>query len=190
MSPSSIFAIITAVIIILGRIINRSTEKQLNSDDTTREFDAEHDFSGEEAIPARKIEPNNIPNFEKMLDDDQEALAKAIRKQIIESRKRVEAARQNRPYIPTQAESTSIHNAPRFEYTSSRGEVTIPQARKPKPQPKKTAPKQSATVTKNTTSQLQDINTAASNEMSDIAEEFDLAKAVIYAEILKPKFDQ
>lgn len=182
MSSSSIFAIIIAVIIILGRIINRHAEKQSNSDDASREFDTEHDFSSEDTTSAREV---------RMQDDDQETLAKVIREQIIEARKRVEATRQNHPHTPTTTtEGSATFNTPRFETTSSRREIIIPQSQKFKPQPKKTTSKQSVSTTKDTKQQLQNSNTAATSQTSDIAEEFDLVKAVIYAEILNPKFDQ
>jgi hypothetical protein len=181
MSSSSIFAIITAVIIILGRIINRHAEKQPNSDDASREFDTEHDFSSEDTTSAREV---------RMQDDDQETLAKVIREQIIEARKRVEATRQNHPHMPATTESSATFNTPRFETTSSRREIIIPQPQKSKPQPKKTTSKQSVATTKDTKQQLQNSNTATTSQTSDIAEEFDLVKAVIYAEILNPKFDQ
>lgn len=181
MSSSSIFAIITAVIIILGRIINRHAEKQPNSDDASREFDTEHDFSSEDTTSAREV---------RMQDDDQETLAKVIREQIIEARKRVEATRQNHPHMPATTESSATFNTPRFETTSSRREIFIPQPQKSKPQPKKTTSKQSVATTKDTKQQLQNSNTVTTSQTSDIAEEFDLAKAVIYAEILNPKFDQ
>ncbi|MBQ5719228.1 MAG: hypothetical protein IIV65_01605 [Alistipes sp.] len=181
MSSSSIFAIITAAIIILGRIINRHAEKQPNSDDASREFDTEHDFSSEDTTSAREV---------RMQDDDQETLAKVIREQIIEARKRVEATRQNHPHMPATTEGSATFNTPRFETTSSRREIIIPQSQKFKPQPKKTASKQSVSTTKDTKQQLQNSNTATTSQTSDIAEEFDLVKAVIYAEILNPKFDQ
>ena len=181
MSSSSIFAIITAVIIILGRIINRHAEKQPNSDDASREFDTEHDFSSEDTTSAREV---------RMQDDDQETLAKVIREQIIEARKRVEATRQNHPHMPATTEGSATFNTPRFETTSSRREIIIPQSQKSKPQPKKTTSKQSVPTTKDTKQQLQNSNTATTSQASDIAEEFDLVKAVIYAEILNPKFDQ
>lgn len=181
MSSSSIFAIITAVIIILGRIINHHAEKQPNSDDASREFDTEHDFSSEDTTSAREV---------RMQDDDQETLAKVIREQIIEARKRVEATRQNHPHMPATTEGSATFNTPRFETTSSRREIIIPQSQKSKPQPKKTTSKQSMATTKGTKQQLQNSNTATTSQTSDIAEEFDLAKAVIYAEILNSKFDQ
>jgi hypothetical protein len=181
MSSSSIFAIITAVIIILGRIINRHAEKQPNSDDASREFDTEHDFSSEDTTYAREV---------RMQDDDQETLAKVIREQIIEARKRVEATRQNHPHMPATTEGSTTFNTPRFETTSSRREIIIPQSQKSKPQHKKTTSKQSVATTKDTKQQLQSSNTAITSQTSDIAEEFDLVKAVIYAEILNPKFDQ
>mgnify|MGYP003313811874 CR=1 FL=1 len=181
MSSSSIFAIITAVIIILGRIINRHAEKQPNSDDASREFDTEHDFSSEDTTSAREV---------RMQDDDQETLAKVIREQITEARKRVEATRQNPPHMPAKTEGSATFNTPRFETTSSRREIIIPQSQKSKPQPKKTTSKQSVATTKDTKQQLQNSNTATTSQTSDIAEEFDLVKAVIYAEILNPKFDQ
>ena len=92
MSSSSIFAIIAAVIIVVGRIINRvATAKGNDTDDTTRSFDAAHEFDGEEAIPARQIE---VPKSE-------EALAGTILAQILEERRKEQAPQQGIPQVYT-----------------------------------------------------------------------------------------
>ena len=84
-------------------------------------------------------------------------------------------------------EGGMAQNRPQFESKPTRGEGTTPQVRKPKPQPKKAKPAYQPTTAK---PQNQNASIASANESSEICEEFDLAKAVIYAEILKPKFDQ
>ena len=184
MSSSSIFAIITAVIIIIGRLINRSADKMQNNDSTTESFDAEHDFSGEEAIPARETK-HKPHSFDHIIDDEPDPLAKAIREHIITTREMAIEAQQNRH--ARNIEGGIAQNRPQFESKPMRGEGTTPQVRKPKPQPKKAKPAYQPTTAK---PQNQNASIASANESSEICEEFDLAKAVIYAEILNPKFDQ
>ncbi|MBQ5372405.1 MAG: hypothetical protein IIU53_06480, partial [Rikenellaceae bacterium] len=55
MDPSVIFLIVAGAILFIGRTINRIAERNGNDvDDTTQSFDAQHQFDGEEAIPARQ----------------------------------------------------------------------------------------------------------------------------------------
>lgn len=160
MSSSSIFAIIAAVIIVVGRIINRvATAKGNDTDDTTRSFDAAHEFDGEEAIPARKIE---IPKSE-------EALAGTILAQILEERRKEQVPQQGIPQVYTKRIQPQKFVS---SYTS-----TPP---KPKRAPK---PKTQAAPAKS-------IPVEPQSQNPSIAEEFDLKKAVIFFEILKPKFDE
>lgn len=162
MSSSSIFAIIAAVIIVVGRIINRvATAKGNDTDDTTRSFDAAHEFDGEEAIPARKIE---IPKSE-------EALAGTILAQILEERRKEQIPQQGIPQVYTKRIQPQKFVS---SYTST----------PPKP---KRAPKP-----KTNTPQIKAKNIIVEPQMEgpSIAEEFDLKKAVIFSEILKPKFDE
>lgn len=162
MSSSSIFAIIAAVIIVVGRIINRvATAKGNDTDDTTRSFDAAHEFDGEEAIPARKIE---IPKSE-------EALAGTILAQILEERRKEQVPQQGIPQVYTKRIQPQKFVS---SYTST----------PPKP---KRAPKP-----KTNTPQIKAKNIIVEPQMEgpSIAEEFDLKKAVIFSEILKPKFDE
>lgn len=162
MSSSSLFAIIAAVIIVVGRIINRvATDKGNDTDDTTRSFDAAHEFDGEEAIPARKIE---IPKSE-------EALAGTILAQILEERKKAHIPQQGIPQVYTKRIQPQKFVS---SYTST----------PPKP---KRAPKP-----KTNTPQIKAKNIIVEPQMEgpSIAEEFDLKKAVIFSEILKPKFDE
>ncbi|MBQ9146595.1 MAG: hypothetical protein IJX68_02630 [Rikenellaceae bacterium] len=162
MSSSSIFAVIAAVIIVVGRIINRvATAKGNDTDDTTRSFDAAHEFDGEEAIPARKIE---IPKSE-------EALAGTILAQILEERRKEQVPQQGIPQVYTKRIQPQKFVS---SYTST----------PPKP---KRAPKP-----KTNTPQIKAKNIIVEPQMEgpSIAEEFDLKKAVIFSEILKPKFDE
>ena len=162
MSSSSIFAVIAAVIIVVGRIINRvATAKGNDTDDTTHSFDAAHEFDGEEAIPARKIE---IPKSE-------EALAGTILAQILEERRKEQVPQQGIPQVYTKRIQPQKFVS---SYTST----------PPKP---KRAPKP-----KTNTPQIKAKNIIVEPQMEgpSIAEEFDLKKAVIFSEILKPKFDE
>lgn len=162
MSSSSIFAIIAAVIIVVGRIINRvATAKGNDTDDTTRSFDAAHEFDGEEAIPARQIE---VPKSE-------EALTGTILAQILEERRKEQVPQQGIPQVYTKRIQPQKFVS---SYTST----------PPKP---KRAPKP-----KTNTPQIKAKNIIVEPQMEDpsIAEEFDLKKAVIFSEILKPKFDE
>ena len=162
MSSSSIFAIIAAVIIVVGRIINRvATAKGNDTDDTTRSFDAAHEFDGEEAIPARKIE---VPKSE-------EALTGTILAQILEERRKEQVPQQGIPQVYTKRIQPQKFVS---SYTST----------PPKP---KRAPKP-----KTNTPQIKAKNIIVEPQMEgpSIAEEFDLKKAVIFSEILKPKFDE
>lgn len=162
MSSSSIFAIIAAVIIVVGRIINRvATAKGNDTDDTTRSFDAAHEFDGEEAIPARQIE---VPKSE-------EALTGTILAQILEERRKEQVPQQGIPQVYTKRIQPQKFVS---SYTST----------PPKP---KRAPKP-----KTNTPQIKAKNIIVEPQMEgpSIAEEFDLKKAVIFSEILKPKFDE
>lgn len=162
MSSSSIFAIIAAVIIVVGRIINRvATAKGNDTDDTTRSFDAAHEFDGEEAIPARQIE---VPKSE-------EALTGTILAQILEERRKEHVPQQGIPQVYTKRIQPQKFVS---SYTST----------PPKP---KRAPKP-----KTSTPQIKAKNIIVEPQMEgpSIAEEFDLKKAVIFSEILKPKFDE
>lgn len=162
MSSSSIFAIIAAVIIVVGRIINRvATAKGNDTDDTTRSFDAAHEFDGEEAIPARQIE---VPKSE-------EALTGTILAHILEERRKEQVPQQGIPQVYTKRIQPQKFVS---SYTST----------PPKP---KRAPKP-----KTNTPQIKAKNIIVEPQMEgpSIAEEFDLKKAVIFSEILKPKFDE
>lgn len=162
MSSSSIFAIIAAVIIVVGRIINRvATAKGNDTDDTTRSFDAAHEFDGEEAIPARRIE---IPK-------EEDTLAGTILAQILEERRKEQVPQQGIPQVYTKRIQPQKFVS---SYTST----------PPKP---KRAPKP-----KTNTPQIKAKNIIVEPQMEgpSIAEEFDLKKAVIFSEILKPKFDE
>lgn len=160
MDPSVIFAIIAGVIIVLGRAINRRAEAA-NDDtpDTTQSFDAEHEFDGEEAIPARQTR-------------DFDDLADTILAQIMRERKRVEMTQ------TTTTTPQSVH-APLFRSNAT----SIPVTPKPK---NRTQPKAANKPVATTPSQT----TTPSNETKLLDDEFDLRKAIIYAEILNVKFDE
>lgn len=163
MSSSSIFAIIAAVIIVVGRIINRvASAKGNDTDDTTRSFDAAHEFDGEEAIPARKIE---IPKSE-------EALAGTILAQILEERRKEQVPQQGIPQVYTK------RIQPQKFVSSSTFSTTAKPKRAPKPK------------TQAAPAKAKSIPVEPQSQNPSIAEEFDLKKAVIFSEILKPKFDE
>lgn len=162
MSSSSIFAIIAAVIIVIGRIMNRvAAAKGDDTDDTTRSFDAAHEFDGEDAIPARRIE---IPK-------EEEALAGTILAQILEERKKAQIPQQGIPQVHTKRIQPQ-----KFVSSSTYAPAKPKRAPKPKTQ---TAP-----------AKTKSIPAEPQAQGPSIAEEFDLKKAVIYSEILKPKFDE
>ena len=149
MSSSSIFAIIAAVIIVVGRIINRvATAKGNDTDDTTRSFDAAHEFDGEEAI------------------------AGTILAQILEERRKEQVPQQGIPQVYTK------RIQPQKFVSSSTFSTPAKPKRAPKP--------------KTNTPQIKAKNIIVEPQMEgpSIAEEFDLKKAVIFSEILKPKFDE
>lgn len=163
MSSSSIFAIIAAVIIVVGRIINRvASAKGNDTDDTTRSFDAAHEFDGEEAIPARQIEVHK----------SEEALTGTILAQILEERRKEQVPQQGIPQVYTK------RIQPQKFVSSSTFSTTAKPKRAPKP--------------KTNTPQIKAKNIIVEPQMEgpSIAEEFDLKKAVIFSEILKPKFDE
>lgn len=162
MDPSVIFAIAAGAIIIIGRIINRIAERSGNEiDDTTQSFDAQHQFDGEEAIPAR-------PN------DDEDTLAGTILAQIIAEReRRLEQSRQ----LTMQ---TKQIQTPQFVTQTSTAHKPTKAAKKAKPKANpQTKRAENATPIRSSEANI--------NEMIN---DFDLRKAVIYSEILKPKFDE
>lgn len=160
MDPSVIFAIAAGAIIIIGRIINRIAERSGNEiDDTTQSFDAQHQFDGEEAIPAR-------PN------DDEDTLAGTILAQIIAERER--RLEQSRQFTM----QTKQIQAPQFATQTSTAHKPTKAAKKAKAKPQ--------TKRAENTTPIRSIE-ANTNEMIN---DFDLRKAVIYSEILKPKFDE
>ena len=162
MDPSVIFAIAAGAIIIIGRIINRIAERSRNEiDDTTQSFDAQHQFDGEEAIPARPI-------------DDEDTLAGTILAQIIAEReRRLEQSRQ----LTMQ---TKQIQTPQFATQTSTAHKPTKATKKAKPKAKP----QTKRAENTTPIRSSEANT---NEMIN---DFDLRKAVIYSEILKPKFDE
>lgn len=164
MDPSVIFLIAAGAILFIGRTINRIAERSGNADDdTTQSYDAQHQFDGEEAIPARQKK------------GEEEALAGTILAQILAEKHHKEI----RERMLQTADSTQNH-APRFVSNTS----TAPKAKKsnkakarPNTQPK--TPRKEIKFEDNNNTQT-----------SEILEDFDLKKAVIFSEILKPKFDE
>lgn len=160
MDPSVIFAIVAGAIIIIGRIINRTAERNGNDiEDTTQSFDAHHQFDGEEAIPARP-------------SDSEDTLAGTILAQIIAERKMQEQSRQFTAPVKQIA-------TPRFASHTS----TAPKTKTGK-KPKTKAKPQPTQIEKTAPTTISELNT------DDLLDNFDLRKAVIYSEILKPKFDE
>ncbi len=163
MDPSVILLIAAGAIILIGRTINRIAERSGNDiDDTTQSYDAQHQFDGEEAIPARQN------------TSEEDTLAGTILAQILSERHQKEIReRMLQTMNPTQ------HHAPRFTSNASATPKTQ-KNNKAKAQPKM-QPKTPRKETK-----FEDNNTRTSN----ILEDFDVKKAFIYSEILNTKFDE
>ena len=160
MDPSIIFLIAAGAIILIGRTINRIAERGGQEiEDTTPSFDAQHEFDGEGAIPARQN------------TSEEETLAGTILAQILAEKRHKEMREQTlRTMTPTQI------RAPKFTSNASATPKTK-KNNKAKAQP--TGSQKEAAIEK-----------GSSTQPSEIVEEFDLRKAVIYSEILKPKFDE
>ena len=163
MDPSVIFLIVAGAILFIGRAINRIAERSGNDvDDTTQSFDAQHQFDGEEAIPARQD------------TSEEDTLAGTILAQILAEKHHKEIReRMLQTMNPTQT------HAPRFVSNASVAPTTQ-KNNKAKAQPKM-QPKIPLKETK-----FEDNNTRTSN----ILEDFDVKKAFIYSEILNTKFDE
>lgn len=163
MDPSVIFLIVAGAILFIGRTINRIAERSGNDiDDTTQSFDAQHQFDGEEAIPARQN------------TSEEDTLAGTILAQILAEKHHKEIReRMLQTMNPTQT------HAPRFVSNASVAPTTQ-KNNKAKAQPKM----QSKMPRKET--KFEDNDTRTSN----ILEDFDVKKAFIYSEILNTKFDE
>ena len=163
MDPSVIFLIVAGAILFIGRTINRIAERSGNDiDDTTQSFDAQHQFDGEEAIPARQN------------TSEEDTLAGTILAQILAEKHHKEIReRMLQTMNPTQT------HAPRFVSNASVAPTTQ-KNNKAKAQPKM-QPKTPRKETK-----FEDNDTRTSN----ILEDFDVKKAFIYSEILNTKFDE
>lgn len=163
MDPSVIFLIVAGAILFIGRTINRIAERSGNDvDDTTQSFDAQHQFDGEEAIPARQN------------TSEEDTLAGTILAQILAEKHHKEIReRMLQTMNPTQT------HAPRFVSNVSVAPKTQ-KDNKAKAQPKM-QPKTPLKETK-----FEDNDTRTSN----ILEDFDVKKAFIYSEILNTKFDE
>ena len=163
MDPSVIFLIVAGAILFIGRTINRIAERSGNDvDDTTQSFDAQHQFDGEEAIPARQN------------TSEEDTIAGTILAQILAEKHRKEIReRMLQTMNPTQT------HAPRFVSNASVAPTTQ-KNNKAKAQPKM-QPKAPRKETK-----FEDNDTRTSN----ILEDFDVKKAFIYSEILNTKFDE
>lgn len=163
MDPSVIFLIVAGAILFIGRTINRIAERSGNDvDDTTQSFDAQHQFDGEEAIPARQN------------TSEEDTLAGTILAQILAEKHHKEIReRMSQTMNPTQT------HAPRFVSNASVAPTTQ-KNNKAKAQPKM-QPKTPQKETK-----FKDNDTRTSN----ILEDFDVKKAFIYSEILNTKFDE
>lgn len=163
MDPSVIFLIVAGAILFIGRTINRIAERSGNDiDDTTQSFDAQHQFDGEEAIPAHQN------------TSEEDTLAGTILAQILAEKHHKEIReRMLQTMNPTQT------HAPRFVSNASVAPKTQ-KDNKAKAQPKM-QPK-----TPRKESKFEDNDTRTSN----ILEDFDVKKAFIYSEILNTKFDE
>lgn len=163
MDPSAIFAIVAGAIIIIGRVINRIAEKRgVEIEDTTQSFDAQHEFDGEEAIPARP-------------KGDDETLAGTILGQIIAERER-RAQREDQQFTMHTKQIQTPQFASRISTTPKRTKTTKRTKTKTSSQPKR----------------VENITTTNNNEQNapELIDDFDIRKAVIYSEILNPKFDE
>lgn len=127
---------------------------------TEHSFDPRHEFDNETSIPTR---PNS---------SEVDILAGSILTQILAEKQRNEASAEDRHTIYTQR-----INPPKFVSNASVA---------PKPKKNNTAKKK---VQPSTPTQE---SSAATNSapMPELLDEFDLRKAVIFSEILKPKFDE
>lgn len=165
MDPSIIFLIVAGAILFIGRTINRIAERSGNDvDDTTQSFDAQHQFDGEEAIPARQD------------TSEEDTLAGTILAQILAEKHHKEIReRMLQTMNPTQT------HAPRFVSNASVAPKTQ-KDNKAKAQPKM----QPKTKTPRKDTKFEDNDTRTSN----ILEDFDVKKAFIYSEILNTKFDE
>ena len=163
MDPSVIFLIVAGAILFIGRTINRIAERSSNDvDDTTQSFDAQHQFDGEEAIPARQN------------TSEEDTLAGTILAQILAEKHHKEIReRMLQTMNPTQT------HAPRFVSNASVA-PNRQNSNKAKAQPKM----QPKTPRKETKFEYNDTRT------SNILEDFDVKKAFIYSEILNTKFDE
>ena len=164
MEPSTILAIAAGAIIIFGRIINRIAARSGNdTDDTLPNLDTQHEFEVEDSIPARQN------------TSDADTLAGSILAQIIAERQRNQAS----PEVPQMVYTQRIHT-PKFVSNASVApkpkKANNTSKAKPKAQPQ--SPKTEGSAISNNT------------PTSEILEDFDLKKAVIFSEILKPKFDE
>lgn len=170
MDSSVIFTIAVVAIIIVGKLINRIAETSGNdTSDTTQEFDAAHEFNGEGAIP----QPSRVPQKEEI-----DNLAEKIYAQILAEKRRIEAAG-----IPQPKPIYTAGRAPQFHSTSTVAPTPNKRAQKAK-QPKKAQIKPQIKE-----AEIKAI-AAIDEPKSEIINDFDLRKAVIYSEILKPKFDE
>lgn len=61
---------------------------------------------------------------------------------------------------------------------------------KPKPAAAVTTPKENVSASKDSISKSESSNTTESTQIDDMIKDFTMEKAVIYSEILKPKFDE
>lgn len=170
MDSSVIFTIAVAAIIIVGKLLNRIAGTSGNdTSDTTQEFDAAHEFDGKGAIP----QPSRVPQKEEI-----DNLAEKIYAQILAEKRRIEAAE-----IPQPKPIYTAGRAPQFHSTASFAPTPNQRTQKPKQTQKaQTKPKIKEAEIKRIA--------AIEEPKSEILNDFDLRKAVIYSEILKPKFDE
>ena len=164
MEPSTIFAIVAGVIIIFGRIASRIAERSRNAvDDTIQNHDAQYTSDDEEGSPASQ---NPI--------ELEETFAGSILAQIL-AEKSLEKRCDN--------EQASAYSQRLKPAESSSNADT-------KPKHKSTKPEKIKDQIRFSTPSSEDSHESNNTTNSEAIEDFDLRKAVIYSEILKPKFDE
>lgn len=162
MEPSTIFAIVAGVIIIFGRIASRIAERSRNAvDDTIQNHDAQYTSDDEEGSPASQ---NPI--------EPEETFAGSILAQIL-AEKGLEERCDN--------EQASVYSQRLKPAESSSNTGT---------KPKSTKPEKIKDQIRFSTPSSEDSHESNNTMNSEAIEDFDLRKAVIYSEILKPKFDE
>ena len=162
MEPSTIFAIVAGVIILFGRIASRVAERSRNTvEDSAQNHDTQRTLYDEEGS---LVSQSTI--------EPEEAFAGSILAQIL-AEKRLNAGNNEK------RTSTYTQRLKPAELTSNTGATSKPaKTDKIKDSTRFSGPSSEANTEVGNTTNL------------EVIEDFDLKKAVIYSEILKPKFDE